>query len=269
MRKMSFGELKNTELEILKFIDTVCKKNNLAYSIDSGTLLGAVRHQGFIPWDDDIDIIMVRKQYEKFIKIVENMSGSYKVISCYNNKSYFYPFAKICDSRTLLIENNVLPIENYGVYVDIFPIDAIPNPGLFSSIYLQIVLWLKYLIGIRVCTGSPRSFYKRQVWKVIKIIFSIIQVNKLGQILNKFSQKYNGCRTLYFGNNTWDGKNFKIIPWQYYFEHTKLEFEGYMVSAISNYDFLLKVYYGDYMKLPPKEKQVSNHSFIAYFINDD
>ena len=265
MRRMSLAEVKNTEFEILKFIDKICKSNDIAYSVDGGTLLGAVRHKGFIPWDDDIDVIMVRDQYEKFIKIISGISSRYKGLSCYNNKTCFYPFVKICDSRTALTEYGVLSIKNYGIYVDIFPIDAIPSTGLCSSIYLKSITFLKYLIGIRAGSSMPKNIFKRQIWKVFKAVFDIIPINKLGKILNEFSQVYNNVGTKYSGNNVWGADYCKVIPNEYFSRFIDLTFENYTVKGLAEYDFYLKVLYGDYMKLPPKEKQISNHNFVAYF----
>lgn len=127
MREMTLEEVKLLELDALKFIDSVCKENGLIYFAAYGTLLGAIRHKGFIPWDDDIDIYMPRPDFIKFVEVINNYEHPYSIRSL-NDKDYFHAFAKLSDDRTYLIEKQFKSkSRELGVYVDIFILDGLPD----------------------------------------------------------------------------------------------------------------------------------------------
>ena len=130
-------ELQKIELEILKYIDKVCKENNLTYFLAYGTLIGAIRHKGFIPWDDDVDIQMPRDDYNKLCDILKEENGRYKLLDHKEGLGYIYPFAKVIDSNTRLIETGLTETVNMGVYIDIFPIDGTPNDFKKRKKYLK------------------------------------------------------------------------------------------------------------------------------------
>ena len=118
------AEIKESVFDILSYFDKVCRDNGLPYSLAFGTMLGAVRHKGFIPWDDDVDVCLLREDYEKLLEILKNNEDDrFKVIDSKINDTYFYNVAKIVDTRTSLIEKKYKKIYGYGVYVDIFPLD--------------------------------------------------------------------------------------------------------------------------------------------------
>jgi lipopolysaccharide cholinephosphotransferase len=126
MQELSIERLKETELDIFIEIDRFCRKNEIQYSLAGGTLLGAVRHKGFIPWDD-IDLMMTRENYDRFISLFSKEAGRYRVITYQNNPQYKYLFAKVVDSQTKVVEEHYFPVDDLGVFVDIFPIDALGN----------------------------------------------------------------------------------------------------------------------------------------------
>ena len=123
MEEISVEIMKSIELEILKYLKKICKDNNIRYFISSGTLLGAIKYKGFIPWDDDIDVSLVRDEYEQLIKCIEKDNDSrYKILTYKNTKDYYYPYAKLVDTKTK-VEDNAKEIKELGVFIDIFPLD--------------------------------------------------------------------------------------------------------------------------------------------------
>ena len=125
-KEITDKELKKIQTEILKYVHDYCLKNNIKYWLDSGTLLGAIRHKGYIPWDDDIDIGMARDDYNKFLENFNNTQSKYKCYSIENNNKFCYPYAKILDTSTILYEPDEKGIK-LCVYIDLFPYDNAPN----------------------------------------------------------------------------------------------------------------------------------------------
>ena len=126
-KELSLDEVRSIQLEILEYIDYVCKENKIEYWLDGGTLIGAVRHGGYIPWDDDIDIIIRRKDYDRALQLFDEYSNRFKVLSHKKTDGYYYAFGKVIDTNTRLVEKGIKPINEMGVYVDIFPLDYIPS----------------------------------------------------------------------------------------------------------------------------------------------
>ena len=125
MREIQFEEMKKIELNILIYFTEVCEENNLRYYLGGGTLLGAVRHKGFIPWDDDIDVMMPRPDFQKLLSLSIN-NENYNIIKP-GTAGYYYNFAKLVDTRTILEEKGIKRIDGLGVYIDIFPLDGMPE----------------------------------------------------------------------------------------------------------------------------------------------
>ena len=125
-KTISFDEAKQIEQQILKYIDKTLRENGISYWLDAGTLLGSVRHKGFIPWDDDIDLVIMRKDYDRAIEVLNNSSDRYKVLTMHNTEDYYYTFAKITDTHTHIVERDWREIRDLGIYVDLFPLDYLP-----------------------------------------------------------------------------------------------------------------------------------------------
>jgi lipopolysaccharide cholinephosphotransferase len=127
MRKITdIKELREIQMGILDDVHRFCEEQGLRYSLSSGTLIGAVRHQGYIPWDDDIDIYMLRSDYERFLKSYHDQNGHYRVLNPKKEDHYYYTFAKVVDQRTKMVEKETEGYE-IGVYIDVFPVDYVPD----------------------------------------------------------------------------------------------------------------------------------------------
>lgn len=231
------------ELEILKEIDSICRKHNIKYWLSSGTLLGAVRHSGFIPWDDDVDIEMLRSDYDRFIEIFEREADDKFALQTYENEpNYTLPFAKVRDKATFVIEEGTLRYKYNGYWVDVFPIEY-NNLKIhrLSCILHQIFLYSK--IGIM---SKKRYFLYAAKRFVFGCLFPICR------LLSKLSATKQLRHT--FGIAFYSPRDINDI-----FPLAEMNFENYSFFVPSNYDAYLRKLYGDYMTIP-ESSAIINHN---------
>ena len=258
MKKITeLDEIKKIELDILLYIDKLCKKNSIKYFLAYGTLIGAVRHNGFIPWDDDIDITMPRPDYEKFIRVMKNESDIYKLICLENcQNDYSYPFAKVYDSRTNIHEAWRPMKEELGIYVDILPLDGLGNERKEVNNNANKLLKLAKQIWY-MDTVKGKNFKGN--------ILNAIGRKNLNRCFKHISKKNNYYNTQYVGMLTWPSDQIEIIEQKYYIENIDGVFEGFSFPIPKYYDIILSNIYGNYMELPPKEEQTLKHPFDAWW----
>lgn len=244
-------QLKKVELDIFRVFIDVCKRLNLKYYIAGGTLLGAVRHSGFIPWDDDIDIGMPREDYEKFIEYGQNYLPDYYFLQSYkSDKQWLRHFCKIRDSRTTFVESTVKHLNiNHGVWIDIFPLDFINKKK--QSFYNKILaLNESNIFGCKTISRKIKVFMS----KIITFKFSDKSAFEKRE---KLLRKVKNGKYLAFFSGAYGEK--EIFPKEWFDEGTLLDFEGVNVNAPKEYKKYLSQVYGDYMCYPPKEKRVPHH----------
>lgn len=269
MRKMENRSMDNlkkiqyVEQDLLDYVVKFCEKNNIEYWLDWGTLLGCIRHKGFIPWDDDIDIHMPREDYDKFIELEHNNPDSkYRILSPKYNKDYYYSFAKMVDNDTTLEEIGLRKIKDLGVYVDIFPLDYVNKR---KSLKVRIE---RFLFMIRMAPAfmdyNNRVNNKNRVFfiKILKVLNKIFRFDKTGYLADRLAARNK--KGEYWGLLV-EGESKDIYDVSDFNESINLVFEGENFSAPVNYNRILRNYYGDYMQLPPVEKQQPHHSFDAYY----
>ena len=265
MKEIGIDELKQIQLDMLKDIHTFCVEHKIRYSLAFGTLLGAVRHKGYIPWDDDVDIMMPREDYNRFIRSYGNQK--YRIADMSVNPDYVDPFAKVEDTRTVLEEYEEGVPSFFGVYIDVFPVDYIPdNLSERKSFYRKKNLWniLYELKRIKVKEG--RSFIKNLVLMVGHRLLFFISRRQLAHKMSELASKYQRQKTAYMGIvAVADSRIEEAVPSSCFEAYIELPFENINVMSIKNYDCYLSAAFGDYMQLPPEEKRVSHHVFKAYW----
>lgn len=266
MDKLSLEDLKRIELGILLEFDKICKKNGLHYSLAYGTLIGAIRHKGFIPWDDDIDIMMPRDDYNKLVRL-KIKNSDYEILSYENSKNYNYLFSKMIDKKTILIEDGRYG-RKIGVYIDIFPIDKLD----YSKIDLICMNSKKYQKKFsRIFTKKEN---KNIIYNLIKDMYFYLNKPFTRNLLSG----YDKLITSYYSNSSEIGTgcfSLGLLGIKDYFNfdifdegYIDQKFEGYEFPIIKKYDLFLRQIYGNYMEYPPLEKRIAHHRFCAYEIKN-
>lgn len=256
-------------LEMFKWFHNFCEQNHLHYYALGGTMLGAVRHKGFIPWDDDIDVGMPRKDYKRLQQLLRNQNGRYVLEYPGINEDYFYPISKLYDTTTTLIENTKNHIKR-GIYLDIFPLD-----GLGSSLdearhnYRPISNRLNLLLARTTGIRAKRSCFKNLAVLVARLIPKIfLNDKKLLLSIDNLCQKrdFDACA---WGGNFLGAWRFKeIMPRVIMGIPTLYTFEDMQIYGAQDYNGYLTYLYGKWQQLPPKEKQKTHHDFIKLSLNE-
>lgn len=261
MKPMSIEEVRAVQLNILDEVVRFCDENNIKYWLDSGTMLGAIRHQGYIPWDDDIDLGMLRYDYDKLIYSFNNTKKKENLfLDCVEiNSDCRFPFAKIYDRNTVLYEEDMKLYINIDVFVyDNAPSDYMKLKWMYfkRDMLTHLNIW-QWGNGIK-----SKSMIGRAVRRIFHPILQSFPKNYFCRKLIKNSRMYNRINTLYIGNFTSYAK--VLLKKDYVEQLIKCSFEGKEYNVPIGYDMWLRAFYGDYMKLPPKEKRVGKHNIKAY-----
>lgn len=276
MVELKLNEVQAVSLGILKEIHSFCEENNITYSLIGGSLLGAVRHKGFIPWDDDIDIMMSRNEYERFCK--QFHSQHLKLLYWQNDKTCRISYARVCDMEKTIVEGQAWTAEKVGIWIDVFPFDGAEddyekfkkrysaNKKVWNSLFLNRAL------GSGVKSGNgPKLNFAIKVLTALHLLWlnDIITRKKVKRIdrnarripygttghISQFAFLEPGSKE-YF-----DIKEFNDV--------IKLPFEGTFVYAIAGYNHYLSRFYGNYMELPPEEKRVPKQNYLSFIWRDN
>ena len=265
MKNINVEELKRIQLDILKNVDKFCREYDIQYSLAYGTLLGAIRHKGYIPRDDDIDIFMTRPYYNKFIETYNGYNDNLYVISPELDKDYYAPYANVCDKRTILIEDGNAHTTEIGVKIDIFPIDAVPTRMDSYISMKKKINDLKYNLWVKRTPFSNCTSIRSKISWLYR---------RLRTIFNNFSSIQDKIRSIatsidletadYYDNVVWDNVYARCKK-DVYTDITDIEFENCIFKGVKDYDTYLRNKYGDYMVLPPEAQRIMLHNFRAWW----
>ena len=259
---MKLQELQKIELKIALEVKKICEKHNLTFYLSEGTLLGAVRHKGFIPWDDDFDIMMPREDYEKFIDVaVKELPHNLRLQCSKTLPTYWTGSAKVrtTEKSDFRQEKYKHLTENIGPYIDIFPLDYVPKEySLSQKIQNKKVRILKLMLWYKSKLSNPKIFKK----KLLKIYSSFFSVKQLQKKLRKEMSKFNNKKKNYYVNfGSVYGAKKQTIAVEKYGKPIMVPFENELFPIPQDYDFILKKIYKNYMKLPPLNKRKPKHEF--------
>lgn len=269
-KEETLKEVKKAELNILSTVDDFCQKNNIKYSLAYGTLLGAVRHKGFIPWDDDIDIWMTRENYNKFIRAWEqNPVQGYILQNTDLEEDFSQNFTKIRKDNTAFIQTEEEKTTNYhkGIFIDIFPLDRVAKTP--SKIAVQKLYAMLTMLFYRKYAPPTEKGLKKYI---SGFFLKIVPKSKYENARKYFENKYlflsGDVDCSWLSNSTY--RDLSI----YYDsdmmdDYTFLQFEGRNFMSVSKWDHALKMQYGDYMQLPPEEDRVWKHHPIFIDLNNN
>ena len=257
-------QLQNRLLEMLRFFHAFCEANHLRYYIIGGTLLGALRHQGFIPWDDDVDIGMPRSDYDAFLRLFGTTAiDRYAVESASSDDENFcFPYAKLFDTSTTLIENTKKPLKR-GIYLDIFPLDGAGNSLREAMLHFAAIDGKKTLLSMRMTKiSNRRAGYKNAILRIVQALPAcmICEKNLSRQIDALCRQKdFDGCALVGNLTGAWGKK--EIVPRELFGMPRLYRFEDLSVYGLERPEAYLAHIYGDWQKLPPESKRVSHHNY--------
>ena len=264
-------KLQLTELEILKKVIKICDEEGLQYYLMGGTFLGAIRHKGFIPWDDDIDISMPREDYEKFFKIADKKLPKGLIYKNFlkGNEETIY-FSRVEDTTIQIIDESAIKHRTRNAWVDIFPLDGMPNNAIIRQLHKMRLLYRRLLLQYsQFSTIVNQDLPNRPIHE--KILIGIGKVFNFEKILDtikcllkldKAIKKYKYSKSKYVANFMGAYKFKEMFKKEIYDDYTKYDFEDIKVYAPRDYDTVLTQMYGDYMTPPKKSDQNKHHSKV-------
>nr|WP_246201197.1 LicD family protein [Streptococcus ovuberis] len=254
----------------MKEFDQICREQSFDYSLGGGTLLGAVRHGGFIPWDDDVDIMMPRPDYEKFLSYCQKNNVPFDCLSCQYSPGYNDLFARLSDKSTVVVADHLsVASQQIGICIDIFPIDGLGDTeekalrqfrrNRFRQELLIASKWKNYF------RSQTRSIWYEPIRMLFFLISRMVDSSKLCRILDREFQKVKFSTANYSACISGTYREREIMKTSIFSKLSRIEFEGIEFLAIANYHSYLTKHYDKYMELPPEHKRKAHHNNKIYW----
>lgn len=270
MKQLTMDEIKSVSLDVLQEFHNFCEEKKLRYTLAFGTLIGAVRHKGYIPWDDDIDVLMPRPDYERFFSLYEN-NDDFAAIN-HEHGNAMIAFGRLCDMKRTFVDSSIVPWTNCdtGVWIDIFPLDGSEDDLTNLQIRME-KLKSRWLRGLSMRL-SLRSFSQCQSISekirlfVKKIMFCGRNIDTLLDEHISECRRYDWDTSTHVGHFSHLGNKIKHLwPKEDFEKYMFMEFEGRKFMVCSGYDRHLRLLFGDYMEFPPVEQRIPHHGFNKYY----
>lgn len=262
-KEVTFEEGRQIALDILIYFDEFCKKNDIKYSLGEGTLIGAVRHKGYIPWDDDIDLLMTSDQLDKFLSLYKG--GIYELKTRKKGTKWWNIVSRLCDPKTEVFFPGEKESE-HGIWIALTPIYHKPDD---ENEWKRINRWRNYylhLCRLKDSYWTPASGIPKNLIKALmRLVLKPVSIYYLRTRAQKLMTKYDDVPTKNVVKPRIEYYRWRTYPAYIFDGYTELEFEGYKFPVLAKYDEYLTITYGDYMTPPPEEERVPKHGFKAYW----
>lgn len=265
MQELAMEEIHEVTLGILRKIDEIATRENMTYYMAYGTLIGVIRHQGFIPWDDDLDLMMLREDYDRLIDYFETHEKElypYKIFTPQNNKKYPHMIARVCNVEYPVVVENEQEC-GMGVFIDIYPMDGV---GSDLSAWRRMLKWRQQLIAgsfyaTRLRFERPKKWYRIPDRFVLYLFAKCVGRDFFFRRLEAYKDRFAWEESRYIGCAVWEQDTYEKCD----FENViRMPFEDLSVMVPAEYDRILRPLYDDYMLLPPKENRKPHHNYAAY-----
>jgi lipopolysaccharide cholinephosphotransferase len=265
VQALTLLEVRELQLDILRQVDRFCREKDIPYYLAWGTLLGAVRHGGYIPWDDDIDIMMHRRDYERFCRLFQHsgLTQRFSLLSFATHQEWNLGFVKISDDRTILRESYATTVLR-GVNIDIFPIDVFPSSVMMRRLHRAVLRSLRGVVSLKaIRRRDTRATHKALTVRFIQTLLRRVTVSRVERVLSCYASANRLCSGkragVVSGPSIWEVESDALG------EPIELEFEGISFLGPNDPSRVLRAMYGDYMTLPP-EADRKGHTFEARWL---
>ena len=265
MKEIQIAELRELQMQILDYVDAFCRKHDIKYTISGGTLLGAVRHGGYIPWDDDMDIQMLRAEYERFTELWNNEKahhGYFEMVNIESGNNMGYPFGKVHDTRTVTY---IGKFERTGVYIDVFPVDGVKDEEDFVTRHEQIKeLYNQRFRIFEKILAHTDSFNWKRTLRLMLHPAPNKTYNQIAEEINDLARGNGNSDCPYTYEMIAGLKCRRPIPTSVFSEYSDIDFENRTYMSVKDFDTYLRLTFGDYMT-PPPMKEREQHGFTPYW----
>lgn len=262
MQNDTLDALHRVHLEALLEIDRICRKHGIGYFIIAGTLLGAVRHGGFIPWDDDLDIGMMRGEYERFLQVApRELAERYFLQTWRDDPGYFFPYAKVRVNNTRFVEHiSRLAPCHQGIFVDVFPFDNAPDSPLWRRLHHSLTKMLRVAALARSAYDPPQGALRHGTYKVLQVVTRLLPL-AFWMSLEQWGMRLcrNGHSRDVVNIGGAYGYRRECLPRAFFQELADIPFEGVPICSPKRFHEYLSTFYGDYMTPPPPDKRYNRH----------
>ena len=264
-------------VELLKVFMQICEKYHLRYYFTGGALIGVLRHHGFIPWDDDIDVGMPRKDYEKFLRIMKKHPiKGYGICNRFTDPNWHFAMTQFVDLESEIVIHLAEKPRKANIWLDVFPLDGLPANKVHRWFRVKNILLHRYLVQIayidtQVDANRKRPALEKAVLSICKAIpfGKLIDTNKVMTHMEKVLERSDFDQSEYAGNMLGRYREREVVPQKYFGKPVSGDFEGIDVNIPEMSHELQTALYGDYMKLPPKESRVAHNVTIIKCSNID